>query len=342
MAHVAQWKRDEVDSLKNLILEYPVVGVVDMENMPARQLQKMRTLLRGDVVIRMSKKSLMQLAIEKASREEKGIKALLEHINGQPAFIFSKMNPFKLNKILQKNRTTAPAKPESIAPVDITVQKGETPFPPGPLLGELQLVGIPASIEKGKIVIKSDKTVVKKGERISAKLAMALSRLGIEPIEIGINLMSVYEDGTVFLPDILSVDETTVIGDIQTAYQHALNLSINAGYIVKENASILISKAFSDAKALAIEAGIFEKDVIDQILARAYLQMLSLSSLLADDALDEDLKGRIATASTKTEKVSKKAAEEETDKGKDKEVEEVKTEEKSEEEAIQGLGSLFG
>ncbi len=338
MAHVAQWKKGEVDLLKGLILEYPVVGVVNMENMPAKQLQKMRTLLRGDVVIRMSRKSLMQLAIEKASREERGINALSEHVSGQPAFIFSKMNPFKLNKILQKNRTTAPAKPESIAPVDITVKKGATSFPPGPLLGELQMVGIPASIEKGKIVIKSDKTVVKKGERISANLATAISRLGIEPIEIGINLMSVYEGGTVFLPDILSIDEVTVMGDIMLAYQQALNLSIDAGYIVEENADVMISKAFRDAKALALEAGIFEKDVMDQILAKAYSQMLSVTLSLTDDALDEDLKDRLATTAAKAERKSETTKE----KDKNEEEKEVKTEEKSEEEAIQGLGSLFG
>ncbi len=341
MAHVAQWKKDEVDLLNGLIREYPVVGVVNMENMPAKQLQKMRTLLRGDVVIKMSRKSMMQLAIEKASKEERGINALSEHVSGQPAFIFSKMNPFKLNKILQKNRTTAPAKPESIAPVDITVKKGATSFPPGPLLGELQMVGIPASIEKGKIVIKSDKTVVKKGERVSANLAMAISRLGIEPIEIGINLMSVYEGGTVFLPDVLSIDEVKVMEDIMLAYQQALNLSIDAGYIVEENADVMISKAFRDAKALALEAVIFEKDVMDQILAKAYSQMLSVTLSLTDDALDEDLKDRLATTAAKAERKPEKT-EEEKNKDKNEEEKEVKTEEKSEEEAIQGLGSLFG
>ncbi|MBI5252959.1 MAG: 50S ribosomal protein L10, partial [Euryarchaeota archaeon] len=70
MAHVAKWKYEEVDNLKDLLLKYPVVGVASMEGIPARQLQKMRKLLKGEVLIKMSKKSLMLHAIEKASKEE--------------------------------------------------------------------------------------------------------------------------------------------------------------------------------------------------------------------------------------------------------------------------------
>lgn len=331
MTQVAKWKFEEVDKLKELILEYPVVGVANIHGIPARQLQKMRSLLRGEVLIRMSKKSLMQHALEKASKEEKSLADLAEHIKGQPVFIFSKMDPFKLNKILEKNRAKAPVKSNTIAPKDIWVQKGETPFPPGPLLGELQLAGIPATIQGGKIIIKEDKIVIKEGERVSMKVATALSRLGIEPVELGIDILAAYEGGTIFPGEILSIDEGKIINDLQQSYMQALSLSLEAGYITKASAPLAIQKCHTNAVTLALEAGIYEKAVMDQLLSKACLQMLSLASRLKDEALDEELKA----------KAQRKPAAKPAEKKEEPKVEEEK-EEKSEEEAISGLGALFG
>ena len=272
---VAKWKVEEVEKLSKMISEYPVVGIVNMENIPAKQLQKMREVLRGEVVIRMSRKRLMKLALEKAK-----VKKLAEYLKGQPAFVFSKMNPFKLYKILEKNKTSAPAKPNAIAPKDIIVPKGETPFSPGPVLAELQKFGIPTAIQKNKIIIKEDKLEVREGERISPELASLLTRLGIEPMEIGLNLLAVYEGGVIYSPDVLAIDENMLIAQLKEAYLNAVNLSVNTGYITKETAPLLIAKAYSEAKAVAIEAGVYEPEVIKDIIAKAHLQMLALKSTI--------------------------------------------------------------
>ena len=277
---VAKWKIDEVEKLKQMISEYPVVGIVNMENIPARQLQKMREVLRGDVVIRMSRKRLMKLALGKAD-----VAKLSEYLNGQPAFIFSKINPFKLYKILEKSKTPAPAKPNAIAPKDIVVPKGETPFSPGPLLAELQKFGIKTAIQKNKIVIKQDKLVVKEGERISPDLAGLLTRLEIEPMEVGLDLLAAYEGGVVYSPDVLAIDENELMAQLQEAYRNAVNVSLNTIYITKETAPLLIAKACSEAKAVAIEAGIYERDVVDDIIAKAHLQMLALKSTIQQASL---------------------------------------------------------
>ena len=67
------------------------------------------------------------------------------------------------------------------------IKQGDTSFKPGPIVGELQKVGIPAAIESGKVVIKSDKLLVKEGETISAEVAQMLTKLetmnGDDPYE---------------------------------------------------------------------------------------------------------------------------------------------------------------
>jgi len=246
------------------------------------------------------------------------------------------MNPFKLYKVLERNRTTAPAKPNSIAPNDISVKKGPTGFPAGPILGELQQAGIPATIEKGKIEITKDAVVVKEGQRVVPHVASCLARLGIEPMEIGLDVLCAYEAGTVFLPDTLSVDGAKVLADIQKAYMQAVNLSVNTAYPTKQTAPLLIAKAAREATGLAVEATIFEPEVMDTFLSRAHSQMMALALQLKEDALDDDLKEKISSKA-KTQEPAPAAAEEE------KEAEEEEPEEEaSEEDAAAGLGALFG
>jgi len=63
-AIIAGYKKKVVKELIDLCKEYPIIGAVDMENLPAPQLQAMREQLRGTVVIRMAKARLIKIAIE--------------------------------------------------------------------------------------------------------------------------------------------------------------------------------------------------------------------------------------------------------------------------------------
>ncbi|MEN4006120.1 MAG: 50S ribosomal protein L10 [Methanobacteriaceae archaeon] len=332
MAHVAEWKKEEVQDLKELIKSHSVVGMANLADIPAPQLQKMRRNLK-DAKIKMSRKTLMSLAL---GESEKGnIAALGDYMTGQPALIFTDMNPFKLYKILEASKTAAPAKAGSIAPSDIVVPKGDTAFKPGPILGELQKLGIPAKIDKGKIVITKDKVIVAEGEAVPRDVAGILTRLEIEPMEVGIDLLAAYENETVYTSDLLTIDEEKTLSDIQKAFSQALNLSVNASIYTKEAMPLIIQNAANKAMNLALNAEILTSKTTDLLLSRAYLQMLSLASELAskneevlDDKLLEKLKSR-EVIEVKTEKAEDKKDEEEE-------------EEEKEEDAAAGLGALFG
>jgi len=73
MAHVAQYKKDIVAKLEKLMLDYPIIGAVNMESLPAPQLQKMREQLRGKVELFMTKRRLMKIAIEKVKDKKTSI-----------------------------------------------------------------------------------------------------------------------------------------------------------------------------------------------------------------------------------------------------------------------------
>ena len=329
MAHVAPWKYEFVEKIAKLIQEYPVVGVVNIENIPAAQMQKMRANLRGKSLLIVGKNRLIRLAFQKAEENKKGIANLSNYIDGQTALIFAKMNAFKLIKLLDASKTKAPAKGGEIAPEDIVIPAGETQFKPGPIISEFQRVGLPAAVQKGKIVIRKDTLLVKRGEKISREVAQVLTKLEIYPLTVGLDLRAAYEDGIVFPQEVLEVGMEKVQSDLIYAIRSAINLSVNTAYPTSLTVGIMVSTAHMKAMNLAINAGIVNKNTITIILSKAYAEMLSLASSLRD-GLDDELKGLITT----THAVSEKKPEVKK--------EEKEEEEKKEDEAIAGLGSLFG
>ena len=335
MAHVAPWKYEFVEKLTKLIQEYPVVGVVNIENIPAAQMQKMRANLRGKSLIVVGKNRLIKLALQKAEESKKGIVDLANYVEGQTGLIFANMNAFKLIRVLDASKTKAPAKGGEIAPEDIVVPAGETQFKPGPVISEFQKVGLPAAVQKGKIVIRKDTTLVRKGEKISKEIAQVLTKLEIYPITVGLDLRAAYEDGMVFPRDVLEVSTEKVQSDLMYAIQSAINLSVNAAYPTPLTVGMLISTAHMKAMNLAINAGVINKETIPIILSKAYMEMLSLASMLKD-GLDDELKSLITTTHAVSEEKSKVKENEKKEEKKEEE------EENKEEEAIAGLGSLFG
>lgn len=247
--HVAEYKKKIVSNLVKLMNDYNTIGVVNMDGLPAAQLQKMRRQLRGKVEMYMAKKRLINLAIDQIKKP--GFAELRKYIEGMPNLIFTNDNPFAIAKKINKSKSNAPAKPGQIAPKDLIVPAGPTPFAPGPVISELAQAGIKAGIEAGKVIIKADSLVAKKGEKIKPNVSSILLRLGIQPMEVGLNLVAVYENGLIFTNDILSVDEQQYIDNITTAAKWAMNLSVEAGYITKENIEIMVVKAANDSKALA-------------------------------------------------------------------------------------------
>lgn len=276
-AKAAEEKKQDVQELVALMNEYPIIGAVNMANLPAAQLQRIRKQLREkSVVIKMTKRRLIKIAFEQSNKS--GLKDLSKHLEGMPALIFAKENPFGLFKIIQKNKSRAPAKPGQIAPNDIVVEAGPTPFAPGPVIGEFGKVGIKAGIDAGKVVIKETKTVVHKGESVNPILASLLMRLGIEPMEIGLDLVAVYENGTIFTKDVLGVDEVKVLQDVKLSWQEAINLSVYAGYPTKDSVNIMLQKASRESRAISLSQAIMTIETRGDILAIAESQGKSLKT----------------------------------------------------------------
>ncbi|MCK5773876.1 MAG: 50S ribosomal protein L10 [Thermoplasmata archaeon] len=339
MAHVAAWKKDIVQELKDLVGSYKTVAIVRVDDIPGIQLMQMRAKLRDRMRFKVAKKSLIRIALEDLKGEKEGIDELSNTVDGQAAVLGTDLNPFTLFKILKDNMQPMAAKGGEKAPFDIVVPAGETSFPPGPIVGEFGKAGIPAAIVKGKVVIKKDITPVKQGGVISRDLAQMLAKLEILPFNAGIQLGGAWEDGQFYVPTDLDIDMDAYRQNLTVATQMAFNLAVYTAYMTPQTAVPLLAKARSEALNLAVYAGIMNDDSKELILSKAYGNMLALAGLMTAEANDDDLKALLgsATAASAAAPVEEAAAPAEAAPPKEEEEEAP-----SEEEAAAGLGALFG
>ena len=280
-------KEAKVEEFEEAIEEYKVIGILDMQSLPARQLQEIEAEIEEFADIKMSRKTLMNIALDNVEKE--GLDQLDTDEAMQPAFIFSTKDPFQLYSLIQDNQTSAAADGGEIAPNDIEVPEGDTGIGPGPMLGKLQQTGAQVQVQDGSIHVMEPATMVKAGEEITSDDAEILNQLGIEPLQIGLDLVIAYNDGEIFNAEELDIDTEQYREDIESAAAAGFNLAVNAGVVNETTASAIISEAAQKAKNLAISKGLPEEETIEEAVSYAHSAAQSVESETDIEAAKEDL-----------------------------------------------------
>jgi large subunit ribosomal protein L10 len=276
---VLQEKVKEVEAITQLIKQYKIVGIANLQKVRAAQLQEFKKNLADKVYMRVIKNNLMKLAIENCT-EKPDLKKLEEHLQGSNIYIFTDLNPFKLALILERGKVKTTAKSGDIAAFDVIVPAGNTGQPPGPIISQLNAVGLPTRIESGSVWINKDTLVVKKGEIINERLASISSKLGIKPVETGLAISFVFDDGLIVTKEQLKVDIDGTRQDVGRAYAESFALSLSISYPTKENMVAFLQIAQREAYALSMNAAIPTKETIGDLIRKAHAEMLGLSSRL--------------------------------------------------------------
>jgi large subunit ribosomal protein L10 len=280
------WKGEVLGELKGKLLSSKVVGVLDFEGFPSDLFHSLREKLRGRAEILVARNTLIRLALSEASKERKGLEELSEHVRGQSALIFTDLPPVKLNRLLRQEGRKAPAKPGRISSTDVILRTGETDFPPGPMVSEMQKAGIKARVQAGKVVISEDFTVIRRGEVITKETADLLLKLGVEPVDLLLRLRAAYGEGLIYSGDLLELDEGRLSEELRRAHQEALALALALEYPTPLTLPQLLLRARSETLALAraLTQGFPTKETLPELLSRAHLQALQLSSRLEGKA----------------------------------------------------------
>ena len=262
-------KKKIVEELTNLFNSYKTIAFIDFYKMPTYQFQQIKEKLRKRAIIKYVKKSLLFKAIENVRKEK--FDEFLKYLPNQIGILFTNEHPIKIYKEIRKYASYREARAGDVAPSDIIIKPQITNLPPGPAISELQSVGLIVGIEKGKIAIKKEKLLVKKGETIDAKVANVLQKIGIKPIEVFLNITAMYHDGLIFPKEILEIREEDIINDLMKANNAAFNLALRMVYPTKKVVEKILEKCFKEAKYLSIEVKYPTKENIKDLLFKGYL-----------------------------------------------------------------------
>ncbi|MBI4896627.1 MAG: 50S ribosomal protein L10 [Candidatus Aenigmarchaeota archaeon] len=275
-------KIETVQELQHAIKQHAVIGMVNMHKLPAKQLQQIRKSLTGKATIQMAKKSLLLRAFKESGKDLSSLEAVFTHA---PALLFTNENPFEIYRIIKENKSPSAAKKGDIATSDIVIKKGPTGIPPGPAISTLQKVKLKTSMQGGKIAVMEDKVVCKQGEAVTPDAADVLSLLKMEPMEIGLQLDAVWEDGVLYARSVLDTNPADYLMQLQRGVQEAINLSIETGFLTEDSVRPAIQKAFLEAKSLCLASDVLTDEFADEILMKAVREAKALEVLVPQQSL---------------------------------------------------------
>ena len=287
-------KTQDVEELKELIDKYDAVLLASLHKVRAIQLQELSKKFKGNVQMKVAKNNILRRTFQASSKPS--IASLNDALAGSNILLLTSMNPFRLSILLDRSKVKMSAKAGDIAPNDIIVPAGNTGLPPGPAISELNEAGIRTRIESGSIYILTDTVVVKSGERIQPRVASVLSKLGIKPLNVGLDLKAAYQGGVFMKGEDLHVDLDAVRKQFEKAYGQALVLSMNAAFPTPETIASMLSNAHRSALNLALNANYPTAETVASLLGAAYTSMVNLSNMLAKvrpDLVPPELKEKV-------------------------------------------------
>jgi large subunit ribosomal protein LP0 len=186
-----------------------VLAVV-ADNISASHMSKVRKNLRGTATILCGKNTMMRKAIRNGLERNPKWAALLPTIVGNVSLVFTNGDLSAVRDQLVALRVPAAAKAGMIAPQSVLVPKGQTTLEPTKT-SFLQALNIASKINTGTIEIVNDVNLIKAGDKVGPSEAQLLQMLDIRPFTYGLEVVSVYDDGSVYAAKVLDLKDSDLI-----------------------------------------------------------------------------------------------------------------------------------
>merc|ERR1712157_549511 len=152
---------------------------------------------------------------------------------------------------LLANKKAAPAKAGAVAPVDVTIPAQNTGMGPEKT-SFFQALQIPTKITKGTIEIIQDVPIIKVGDKVGASEATLLNMLKISPFTYGLLIQKVYDNGSIFDPEILDITDDDIKAKFMAGVANVAAVCLTINY--PTNASVPHSIVNGMKNLLAVAA----------------------------------------------------------------------------------------
>ncbi|XP_013116109.1 large ribosomal subunit protein uL10 [Stomoxys calcitrans] len=300
----AAWKAQYFIKVVELFNEYPKCFIVGADNVGSRQMQHIRTSLRGLGVVLMGKNTMMRKAIRGHLEQNGQLEKLLPHIKGNVGFVFTKGDLAEVRDKLLESKVRAPARAGAIAPLLVVIPAQNTGLGPEKT-SFFQALSIPTKISKGTIEIINDVPILKPGDKVGASEATLLNMLNISPFSYGLIINQVYDSGSIFSPEILDIKPEDLRAKFQAGVANLAAVSLEIGYPTIASAPHSIANGFKNLLAIAATT---EVEFKEATTIKEYIKDPSKFAVAAAAAAPV-----AASATEKKEEAKKEESEEEDD-----------------------------
>jgi len=207
----------------------------------------------------MGKNTMVRKVLRSRIAVNPAYETLLPAVYGNVGFVFTNDDLSNIRELVLSNRVAAPAKTGAIAPNDVTVPAGNTGLEPTQT-SFLQALNIPSKIAKGQIEIVNDVHLITKGQKVGSSEAALLAKLNIRPFSYGLSVLTVYDNGSVFDPELLSLSDNDVLKSFGASISQVVAISLFTNHLTLPAVPQSVIKAYSNVIALAVETNIrFER-----------------------------------------------------------------------------------
>ncbi|KAJ8285787.1 hypothetical protein GJAV_G00030950 [Gymnothorax javanicus] len=251
----ATWKSNYFMKIIQLLDEYPKCFIVGADNVGSKQMQTIRFSLRGKAVVLMGKNTMMRKAIRGHLENNPALEKLLPHIRGNVGFVFTKEDLTQVRDMLLENKVPAAARAGAIAPCDVTVPAQNTGLGPEKT-SFFQALGITTKISRGTIEILSDVQLIKTGDKVGASEATLLNMLNISPFSYGLLIQQVYDNGSVYNPEVLDITEDALRLRFLEGVRNIASVCLEIGYPTLASIPHSIINGYKRVLAVAVETDI--------------------------------------------------------------------------------------
>jgi len=188
------------------------------------------------------------------------IDKLRAYCKGKVGFIFSDAPVFELKPLIESNKIPAPAKVGTIAPVEVVIPPGPTGLDPSQI-SFFHTLNISTKIQKGQIEITKEFRVCEQGKKIGNSEAAILQKLNIKPFAFGMEILYVYDDGSILTPEVFNLNPDELLGKIRAAAAAITAISLAIGDPNTLSIPHMIVNGFKNIAAIALETGIPLKEL---------------------------------------------------------------------------------
>jgi len=245
-------KQAYFDKLQKLLEEYSQIVVVGCDNVGSSHMQEIRKALRPHgAVLLMGKNTLVRKVVKGQVSKNSSLEVLLPLVWGNVGFVFAKGELPKIRDLLVNKRVAAPAKAGTIAPCDVVVKAGPTGMEPTQT-SFLQALNIASKITRGQIEIINDVNLIKKGDKVGSSEAALLQKLDQKPFTYGLNIISVYDAGSVYGAEVLDLTDEAILERFKVGVQNVAALGLGLGLPNVATVSHSLVNAYKNLVAVSL------------------------------------------------------------------------------------------